>query len=105
MQWHTVAGRLGFWQEGISTLSSHNMSYVNQFVRGLRPTPRLRYTPLPQLLHPLTRGSAEGQTQVVDIIGRHIQQFGGYAATKLVAAEPQEFQVVEVTQFRRYRSA
>ena len=65
----------------------------------------MRYTPLPELLHPLSRGSAGRQTEAGDIIGRHIQQFGGYTATKLIVAELQPFEVVEVAQFRRYRPA
>ena len=87
------------------TLDSHNPCYVNPFVQGLRSPPRLPYTSLPELLHPLTRGSAGGQTEAGDIIGSHIQQFHGYTATKLIVAELQLLQVGEVAQFRRYRPA
>ena len=55
-------------------------------VQGLWSPRRLPYTPLPELLHPLTRGSAGGQTDAGDIIGSHIQHFDGYTATKLVVA-------------------
>ena len=75
---------------------SHNMGYVNPFVRGLRSPRRLPYTSLPELLHPLTRGSAGGQTEAGDIIGSQIQQFHGYTATKLIVAELQLLQVGEV---------
>ena len=34
----------------------------------MRSPSRSPYTPLPEPLHPLTRGSAEGQTQAIDII-------------------------------------
>ena len=87
------------------TLDSHNRCYVNPFVRGLRSPPRLPYTPLPELLHPLTRGSAGRQTEAGDIIGSHIKQFDGYTATKLIVAELKPLQVGEVAQFRRYRPA
>ena len=72
------------------TLDSHNLCYVNPFVRGLRSPPRLPYTPLPEPLHPLTRGSAGKQTEASDIIGSHIKQFDGYTATQLVAPEGQQ---------------
>ena len=42
MQRHTVAGRLWFWQEWTATPGSHNISYVNPFVRGLPPPRWLR---------------------------------------------------------------
>ena len=74
-------------------------------MRGLRSPPRLPYTPLPEPLHPLTRGSAGRQTEAGDIIGSHIKQFDGYTATKLIVAELQPLQVGEVAQFRRYRPA
>ena len=77
-------------------LDSHNGSYVNQFVRGLRSPRRLPYTSLPELLHPLNRGSAGGQTESGKIIETQIQQFGGYTATQLVAVEGQRIQVGEV---------
>ena len=73
--------------------------YVNPFVR------RLRSPPLPEPLHSLTRGSAEGQTEAGDIIVWHIQQFGEYTATKLVTAEAERFQVRKVAQFGRHRPA
>ena len=89
----------------IRPFASHNACYVNPFVRGLRSSPRLPYTPLPEPLHPLTRGSAGGQTEAGDIIGSHIKQFDGYTATKLIVAELQPLQVGEVAQLRRYRPA
>ena len=74
-------------------------------MQGLRSPPRLPYASLPELLHPLTKGSAGGQTEAGDIIGSHIQQFHGYTATKLIVAELQHLQVGKVAQFRRYRPA
>ena len=82
-----------------TSLDSHNICYVNPFVR------RLRSPPLPEPLHSLTRGSAEGQTEAGDIIVWHIQQFGEYTATKLVTAEAERFQVRKVAQFGRHRPA
>ena len=66
---------------------SRNSCYVNPFVQGLRSPRRLPYTSLLELLHPLTRGSAGGQTEAGDIIGSHIQQFHGYTATKPQSTE------------------
>ena len=32
VQWHTVAGRLGFWQEWMATRGSHNKRYVSGYI-------------------------------------------------------------------------